>query len=167
MTRASIRNVVFRGVKSRARNGFMAAWDDHKYHRAVHPEVVPENLPVCEATFEACSSDSPTRPSFISGNSNLSATLHDMTAIGRLVAVTSAVHPVAVELTLDACRFEPDERAATLHDVELMGRVSGRLVLEKNHRNPSDSGCGTEDRGGRKSCSCALTPSGMGTYHIT
>jgi hypothetical protein len=130
VTRASIRNVVFRGIKSRARNGFMAAWEDHKYHRAVHPEVVPENLPVCEVTFEACSSDSPTRPSFISGNSNLSATLNDVTATGRLVGVTTAVHPVAVELTLDACRFEPDERAATLPDIELKGMVAGRLVLE-------------------------------------
>ncbi len=130
VTQASIRNVVFRGIQSRARNGFWAAWEDHKYHRAVHPEVVPENLPVCEVTFEACSSDSPTRPSFISGNSNLLATLRDVTATGRLVGVTSAVHPVAVELTLHACRFEPDERAATLPDIELKGMVTGRVMLQ-------------------------------------
>lgn len=131
VTQASIRNVVFRGVKSRARNGFMAAWEDHKYHRAVHPEVLPENLPVCEVTFEECSSDSPTRPNFISGNSNLTATLREVTATGRLVRVASAVHPVAVELTLDACRFEPDDRPASLPDIELKGAVTGRLELEK------------------------------------
>ena len=131
VTQASIRNVVFRGVKSRARNGFMTAWEDHKYHRAVHPEVTPENLPVCEVTFEECSSDSPTRPNFISGNSNLTATLREVTATGRLVRVASAVHPVAVELTLDACRFEPDDRPASLPDIELKGAVTGRLELEK------------------------------------
>ena len=129
---ASIRNVVFRGIQARARNGFSAAWEDSKYHRAVHPEVVPENLPVCEVTFEDCTSDSPRRPNFISGNSNLTAVLRGVTGMGRLVSLTGTVHPVTVDLTLDHCRFEADGRPATLPDLELKGDVTGRVTLEGN-----------------------------------
>jgi len=129
---ANIRNVTFRGIRSLSRNGFNASWEDHKYHRAVHPEVKPAGLPVCEVTFENCTSESPARPLFIGYNSNLKATLRNVTASGSLVRLASAVHPIQVELTLDHCRFEPDERPAKVPDISLGGKVTGRVVVRSN-----------------------------------
>lgn len=132
IVRASIRNVTFRGIRSLARNGFSAAWESNKYHRAVHSKVKPDALPVCEVNFENCTSETPSRPSFISGNSNLTATLRNVAGSGRLVSLASAVHPIRVELTLDHCRFEPDGRMANMPDVSLGGKVTGRVVVRGN-----------------------------------
>lgn len=127
---ANIRNVVFRGIRSLSRNGFNANWEDHKYHRAVHPEVKPDGLPVCEVTFENCTSESAGRPRFIGHNSNLTATLRNVTATGPLVILSSAVHPIRVEVTLEECRFEPDDRPANMPDIALSGTVSGKVFLK-------------------------------------
>ena len=131
--RASIRNVTFRNIKSLSRNGFSAAWEDGKYHRAVHPEVKPDALPVCEVTFEDCLSQSPRRTNFISGNSNLTATLRNVTGNGRLVALAGKVHPITVDLTIENSTFRPGDKPDSLPDVSLGGKVSGKIVARNNN----------------------------------
>ena len=132
IVRASIRNVTFRNIRSLARNGFSAAWEDGKYHRAVHPEVKPDSLPVCEVNFEDCISESPTRRSFISGNSNLKATLRNVAGNGRLVATTGNVHPIAVDLTIENCPFRPGDKPDSLPDVSLGGKITGKTIVRGN-----------------------------------
>lgn len=132
IARASIRNVTFRNIRSLARNGFSAAWEDGKYHRAVHPEVKPDALPVCEVNFVDCISESPTRRNFISGNSNIRTTLRNVTGNGRLVAVTGTVHPITVKLTIEDSPFRPGDKPDSMPDVVLGGKVTGRIVLRNN-----------------------------------
>lgn len=129
---ASIRNVTFRNIRSLARNGFSAAWEDGKYHRAVHPEVKPDALPVCEVEFENCKSESLARSSFISGNSNLKAILRNVVGNGRLVAVTGNAHPIDVALTIENSPFRPGDKPDSLPDVSLGGKVTGRVVVRGN-----------------------------------
>lgn len=130
--RASIRNVTFRNIRSLSRNGFAAAWERGRSHRAVHPEVKPEALPVCEVNFENCSSASPTRSNFISGNSNLKATLRNVAGNGQLVAVSGNVHPIAVDLIIESSPFSPGDKPDSLPDVSLGGKVTGGVVVRGN-----------------------------------
>ena len=130
--RASIRNVTFRNIRSLARNGFSAAWESDKYHRAVHPEVKPDALPVCEVNFENCTSASPKGSNFLSGNSNLKATLRNVAGNARLVAVTGNVHPIAVDLMIENSPFRPSDKPDSLPDVSLGGKVTGRVVVRGN-----------------------------------
>ena len=130
--RASIRNVTFRNIRSLSRNGFSAAWEDGKYHRAVHPEVKPDALPVCEVTFEDCLSESSRRANFVSGNTNLTATLRNVAGNGRLVALAGKVHPIAVDLTIEKSPFRPGDKPDSTPDVSLGGKVSGKIVVRGN-----------------------------------
>ena len=132
IVRASIRNVTFRNIRSLARNGFSAAWEDGKYHRAVHPEVKPDALPVCAVRFEECLSKSPARRNFISGNSNLKATLRSVAGNGRLVATAGKARPITVDLVIESSPFRPGDKPDSLPDVRLGGKVTGRIVLRDN-----------------------------------
>jgi hypothetical protein len=57
---ANIRNVTFRNLYLRSpRNGFYANWETRSpWNRAIHPEVSPENYPVCEVSLENVTSES-------------------------------------------------------------------------------------------------------------
>ncbi|HOE60142.1 MAG TPA: hypothetical protein PLH01_07025 [Kiritimatiellia bacterium] len=58
---ANIRNVTFRNLYLRSpRNGFLADWETRSsWNRGIHPEVKPENYPVCEVRLEDVYSESP------------------------------------------------------------------------------------------------------------
>jgi hypothetical protein len=58
---ANIRNVTYRNIYLRSpRNGFLAEWETKsEWNRGIHPEVKPENYPVCDVRLEDVYSESP------------------------------------------------------------------------------------------------------------
>jgi len=68
---ANIRNVTFRNIYLRSpRNGFLADWETRsEWNRGIHPEVKPENYPVCEVRLEDIYSESP--QALVSGNESV------------------------------------------------------------------------------------------------
>ena len=68
---ANIRNVTYRNIYLRSpRNGFFADWETKsEWNRAIHPEVKPENYPVCEVRLEDVYSESPFP--IVSGNESV------------------------------------------------------------------------------------------------
>ncbi len=68
---ANIRNVTFRNIYLRSpRNGFLADWETRsEWNRGMHPEVKPENYPVCEVRLEDVYSESP--HALVSGNESV------------------------------------------------------------------------------------------------
>jgi hypothetical protein len=86
---ANIRNVTFRNIYLRsARNGFLADWETRsEWNRGMHPELKPENYPVCEVRLEDVYSESP--HALVSGNESVRLWLRNVTKMrGPLVSLS-------------------------------------------------------------------------------
>lgn len=79
---ANIRNVTFRNIYLRSpRNGFLADWETRsEWNRGIHPEVKPQNYPVCEVRLEDIYSESP--HALVSGNESVRLWLRNICKTG-------------------------------------------------------------------------------------
>ena len=107
---ASIKNVTFKNVRSLSRAGFGAYWEMCDYHRAVHPEVAAEDLPVCQVAVENMSNESPNRHPLFNVSLNLDARLWNVSSNGKIANLFSSGRPIEVNLDLRESLFKEDGR---------------------------------------------------------
>lgn len=127
LDRAEILNVTIRNFKSLSRNGFAAWWEDGKWHRAVHPEVKPENLPRCEIYVENFVSETPKNRNLLSGNTNLKATFKNVRSNGAILSVGASANPLVMDCSFEGCVFLADDKPETIPDVRVTGNASGTI----------------------------------------
>jgi len=90
VTRAEIRNVVFRDVVNHHPYGFLVQWENGSaWSRLVHTEVPPEDYPVIDATFERVRSTYPNQP-LVRGGAPCDLKFRDVWSAGRIVQMGAA-----------------------------------------------------------------------------
>jgi hypothetical protein len=107
---ANIRNVTFRNIYLRSpRNGFLADWETRsKWNRSMHPEVKPENYPVCEVRLEDVYSESP--HSLVTGNESVRLWLQNIYKTrGPLVNLSRRDQAIDVWLHLSGVVLKSDD----------------------------------------------------------
>ena len=118
---ANIRNVTFRNVYLRSpRNGFLANWETQsEWNRGIHPEVKPEDYPVCEVRLQDVYSDSP--QALVSGDESVRLWLHNVCkTAGPLVNLRRGGCDIDVWLHLSGVVLRADEGNGA--DIAVHGR---------------------------------------------
>lgn len=127
---ASIRNVTFRNIYLRSpRNGFLANWETRsEWNRGIHPEVKPENYPVCEVRLEDVYSESP--HALVYGNESVRLWLRNVCKThGPLVNLSRDGCDIDVWLHLSGVVLRPDDGKGA--DIAVRGQgASLNLVLD-------------------------------------
>jgi len=128
--RASIINVTFRNIVFHS-GGMNAWWESGPYHRAVHPEVKPENLPICDVRFENCEFRKEPRNGgrIVGGNSNMKIVLDGVKSNCSFFSCDGHAKPVNFDLTIQNTTFPRDDTKYA--DVLVRGKVTGSVTLEK------------------------------------
>ncbi len=107
---ANIRNVTFRNIYLRSpRNGFLADWETQsEWNRGIHPEVKPENYPVCEVRLEDVYSESP-HP-LVAGNQSVRLWLRNVCKTrGPLIRLHRGGCDIDAWLHLSGVVLKPDD----------------------------------------------------------
>ena len=126
---AGIKNVTLKNIRSLSRTGIGAFWEMCDYHRAVHPEVAAENLPVCQVTVENFVNDSPDRSPLFNVTLNLDARLLNVSSTGKIANIASSGRPIEVSLDLRGSLFREDGRDESLPDFRTAPDTLLRLTL--------------------------------------
>jgi len=107
---ANIRNVTFRNIYlCSPRRGFLADWETQsEWNRAIHPEVKPENYPVCEVRLEDVYSESPLP--LVEGNESVRLWLHNVCKNqGPLIALHRGGCDIDAWLHFSGIVLKPDD----------------------------------------------------------
>ena len=129
---ANIRNVTLKNIKSLSRVGMGIYWEMCDYHRAIHPEVAEENLPVCEITVENFENVSPRRDMLINATAQFDARLYDVISAGKIADVRSSGRPVRANFRITDSNFTPEGRLAGNPDFEFGEKVTATIQLAGN-----------------------------------
>lgn len=129
---ANIKNVTIKDFRSLSRTGMGIYWEMCDYHRAIHPEVAEENLPVCQITVENFVNESPRRDTMINGNAQFDARLYNIVSNGKIADLSSSGRRDQVNIILTDSAFQEDGRTDDRPDFKISGNVSARITLAGN-----------------------------------
>lgn len=129
---ANIKNVTLKNFRSLSRTGMGIYWEMCDYHRAIHPEVAEEDLPVCEIAVENFTNDSPRTDPLISATAQFDARLYNVASAGKIADVRSSGRPVAANIRMTDSVFTPEGRPADKPDFEFGEKVTANISLAGN-----------------------------------
>ncbi len=126
---ANIKNVTLKNIRSLSRTGMGIYWEMCDYHRAIHPEVAEEDLPVCRISVENFENDSPRRSVMINSTADYNARLLNAASAGKIAHIGSSGRQVHVDIDLRGSTFKADGRSEDAADFEAGPNVSAKITL--------------------------------------